>query len=109
MSEFWRDYTAKWAGYVSAGPVDWRSPHHGRPDPEFASLCADAERRDLTVELGVTPGKTPLDPKGYPHRKFTRLAVRKVGVATPLVTETFRADESIRSIAARVRRGLERA
>lgn len=47
-------YSDAWRNWKPGpGPTRWRGPHHGHPDPEFANLCAEADRRGLRVSLDV--------------------------------------------------------
>lgn len=97
------DYRSKWANWHTTGPIDWRGPHHGIPDAEFATLCAEAERQELIVELGVSDGLL-----GYTGSKYRRLTTINVcrGPRT-LVTIGFDTGDSWRDAAARARKALE--
>lgn len=60
-SESWRNWKP------GPGPVAWRQPYHGHPDPEFIGLCADAQQRGLRVSLDVGTEVFGREPHEYRH------------------------------------------
>lgn len=85
----------------------WRGPHHRQPDPEFETLCAEAERKGLQVSFDVSSqifGKEPYEYRslgplivGIPERPQLVMVPMGLGV-----------DRSLRQASAIAREQLER-
>lgn len=68
------DYWESWRNWKPGpGPVAWRQPYHGHPDPEFIGLCTRAESRGLRVTLDV--GSQALGREPYEYRQLGPLIV----------------------------------
>lgn len=101
-------YESYWENHQAGPPaLDPRAPHHHqfRPDPEFVTLCREAEAAGLHVGLDVSVRLK--DPKGAPWRDLVGLTITRPDRAKPSVYERIGEDEALRSAASRARDRLE--
>lgn len=107
------NYVDYWKSWVPRHPpMDPRGPQHGDPDPEFATLCAVAERVGACVELDVSAKAYSVkgnDDESYRYRNIVALHVRPDDTERiePRVTVRLEIGDTLRSMAERARRELE--
>jgi len=102
-------YDREWRNFRSGPPAaDPRSGHHDafKPDPEFVTLCSDAERLGLFVGIGVS--KRRLGETDREFRLLDSITVENRQQA-PLTKVRMGPMDTIRRAAAQGRRELEKA
>lgn len=83
----------------------WRGPHHRQPDPEFETLCAEAERKGLHVSFDVSSQIFGNEP--YEYRSLGPLIVG-IPERPQLVSVPLGSAYTIRQASAIAREKLER-
>ena len=82
-----------------------RAEYHNTPDPEFETLCQDADRAGAWVELDVSANS--FGAPGHEYRNIVALHVRHPKLTRPRVTVRVQTGDTLRSMAERARVALE--